>query len=94
MVTNRITVLQNINCKHVYAKASQDSSIKSVSDVRHLLNSYRTMCRITAPKQNINNFNENLHLIQSIPFAGAGENYENTMTAFQRYVCSLIPSYK
>jgi len=51
------------------------------------------MCRITAPKQNINNFVGNFHLIQSIPFAGAGENYENTMTAFQRYVCSLIPSY-
>lgn len=82
-----------MTCKHVYAKASQDSSIKSVSDVRHLLYSYRTMCRITAPKQNIDIIG-NLNVIKSILFAGAGENYENTMTAFQRYVCSLIPSFK
>lgn len=69
-----------------YAKASQDCSIKRVSDVRQLLKLYRTVFGIKAPSQNTKKSIWSFDLVVVILIAGAGENYENTMTAFQRYV--------
>jgi len=73
-----------------YDKASQDRSIKSVSDVRQLLKWYRTVFRIKASNQNSKKSIWSFNLVVAILFAGAGENYENTMTAFQRYVFSTL----
>jgi hypothetical protein len=73
----------------MYFPTSQVHNTKRVGDKRQLLKIRRTMFRIKACKEDIRKSICNFQLVICVFFfSGAGENYENTMIAFQRYVVS------